>query len=71
MRLPNKVNRYRTTTIYQMVEIMNVINGNTSLVDLFSRVSNMMGPKEYYEALSALYAVGKIKFLDDGRIAKC
>ncbi len=71
MRFPNKVNRYKTTIIYQMTEILNSLGFESAPADLYRKVSKKMDSKAFYEALSALYAIGRIEMSEKGRIRKC
>lgn len=71
MKFPNKVNRYKTTAIYQMVEILNAINNDMLPTEIYIKVSSKMNVKEFYDGMSALFAIGKIKLLKDGRVRKC
>ncbi len=71
MKLPNKVNRYKTTIIYQMAEILSSISEDMLPTEIYMMVSMKMDAKEFYDGLSALFAIRKIEFLEDGRIRKC
>ncbi len=71
MKLPNKVNRYKTTIIYQMAEILSSISEDMLPTEIYMMVSTKMNAKEFYDGLSALFAIRKIEFLEDGRIKKC
>lgn len=71
MKFPNKVNRYKTTIIYQMAEVLCSLETNATVTELYRRISGKMDSKSFYEALSSLYAIGKIKMTIDGRIEKC
>ena len=71
MKLPNKVNKYKTTIVYQMVEILGSINGDVSPTEIYMKVSTKMNVREFYDGLSVLFAARKIDFLEDGRIRKC
>ncbi len=71
MKFPNKVNRYKTTIVYQMAEILDALETDLSLAELYCKVSPKMDSKAFYEALSALYAIGKIDMSERGRVRKC
>lgn len=71
MKLPNKVNRYKTTIVYQMAEILSSINDDMLPTEIYIMVYTKMNAKEFYDGLSALFAIGKIEFLEDGRVRKC
>lgn len=71
MKLPNKVNKYKTTIVYQMVEILGSINGDVLPTEIYMKVSTKMNVREFYDGLSVLFAARKIDFLEDGRIRKC
>ncbi len=71
MKFPNKVNRYKTTVIYQMVEILSSLKGDMLPTEIFMTVSSRMNAKEFYDGLSALFAIRKIDLLEDGKIRKC
>jgi hypothetical protein len=70
MKLPNKVNRYKTTIVYQMAEILSSINKDMLPTEIYMMVSTKMNAKEFYDGLSALFAIRKIEYLEDGRIRK-
>lgn len=71
MKLPNKVNKYKTTIFYQMIEILEILDNNKLPIDIYIKVSNKMTINEFIEALSVLFMINKIKLLNDGRITKC
>ena len=71
MKFPNKVNKYKNTVIYQMVEIADVIYEHMSITDLYFRVSHKMKPQGFYEGLSGLFALGEIELDDAGRVVRC
>lgn len=71
MKYPNKVNRYKTTIIYQMVEILNAINNDMLPTEIYMKVSKKMSPKEFCDGMSVLFAIRKIDFGENGRIRKC
>lgn len=71
MRFPNKVNRYKSTVIYQMVQVINALDAEMKPASLFVRLSKRMGAKDFYEALSCLYALGKVEFNEKGELRKC
>lgn len=71
MKFPNKVNRYKTTIIYQMAEILSVIDKDMLITEIYMKVSLKMNAKEFYDGMSALFAIRKINFGEDGRIRKC
>lgn len=54
-----------------MAEILYVSKDDISLTELYCMVSKEMDSKAFYEALSALYAIGKIEMSKNGRITKC
>lgn len=68
MKFPNKVNRYKTTTLFNMVEIITILKSDMLPTEIFAIVSRKMSALDFYEALTALYAVGKICYLKSGRI---
>lgn len=71
MKFPNKVNRYKTTTIYQMVEILSVIHQDMLPTEIYLNVRLKMNVKDFYDGMSALFAIKKIELVEDGRIRKC
>lgn len=71
MKLPNKVNKYKTTIVYKMVEILGSINGDVFPTEIYMKVSTKMNVREFYDGLSVLFATRKIDFLENGRIRKC
>ncbi len=71
MKFPNKVNRYKTTIIYQIVEILNAIDNEMLVTEIYMKVSSKMNTKEFYDGMSVLFAINKIDFTKDGRIRKC
>lgn len=71
MKFPNKVNRYRTTTIYQMAEILSVIHQDMLPTEIYIKVCSKMNVKDFYDGMSALFAIKKIELVKDGRIRKC
>ncbi len=71
MRFPNKVNRYKSTVIYLMVVIINALDAEMKPVDLFIKLSKKLDAKDFYEALSCLYALGKVEFNEKGELRKC
>ena len=71
MKFPNKVNRYKTTTIYQMVEILSVIHQDMLPTEIYLNVRLKMDVKDFYDGMSALFAIKKIELVKDGRIRKC
>lgn len=71
MKFPNKVNRYKTTTIYQMVEILSVIHQDMLPTEIYLNVRLKMNVKDFYDGMSALFAIKKIELVKDGRIRKC
>lgn len=71
MKFPNKVNRYKTTAIYQMVEVLKAINKDMFPIEIYMAVSSKMNAREFYDGMSALFAIGKIESLEGGRIRKC
>lgn len=54
-----------------MTEILSSIDGDMLPTELYLRVSKKMNAREFYDGLSALFAVRKIDLLEDGRIRKC
>ncbi len=71
MKFPNKVNRYKTTIIYQIVEILNAIDNEMLATEIYMKVSSKMNTKEFYDGMSVLFSINKIDFTKDGRIRKC
>lgn len=71
MKFPNKVNRYKTTIIYQMAEILNAIDKDMLITEIYMKVSSKMNAKEFSDGMSVLFAIRKIDFVEDGRIGKC
>ncbi len=71
MKFPNKVNRYKTTIIYQMAEILNAMDKDMLITEIYMKVSSKMNAKEFYDGMNVLFAIRKIDFVDDGRIRKC
>ncbi len=71
MKFLNKVNRYKTTILYQMIEILRVINKDMFLTEIYRKISSKMNVREFYDGMSALFAIKKVEFLNDGRIRKC
>lgn len=71
MKFPNKVNRYKTTIIYQMAEILNAMDKDMLITEIHMKVSSKMNAKEFSDGMSVLFAIRKIDFADDGRIRKC
>lgn len=71
MKFPNKVNRYKTTILYQMAEILNTVNKDMFPIEIYTKVSSKMNAKGFYDGMSALFAIRKIERLEDGRIRKC
>ena len=71
MKFLNKVNRYKTTILYQMIEILRVINKDMFLTEIYRKISSKMNVREFYGGMRALFAIKKVEFLKDGRIRKC
>ena len=71
MKFPNKVNRYKTTVIYHMAEILNAINNDMFPTEIYIKVSSKMNAKEFLDGMSALFAIQKVELLKEGRISKC
>lgn len=71
MRFPNKVNRYKTTVIFQMVLVINALDADMKPADLFIKLSKKLDAKGFYEALSCLYALGKVELNEKGELRKC
>lgn len=71
MKFPNKVNRYKTTIVFQMAEILNVIHQDMFPTEIYMKVRLKMNAKEFYDGMSALFAIRKIELVEDGRIRKC
>ncbi len=73
MRFPNKINRYRDTTLFYMVTILDTINHPISISHLFSKVKAKFSNDivNFEEALACLYAIGKIDINEQEEIYKC
>ena len=73
MKFPNKINRYRDTTLSYMVIILDAINHPMPLRHLFSKVKSKFpnGIADFEEALTCLYAIGKIDINEQEEIYKC
>lgn len=71
MKFPNKVNRYKTTIVYQMAEILSVIHQDMLPTEIYVKVRLKMNAKNFYDGMSALFTIKKIELVKDGRIRKC
>lgn len=73
MKFPNKVNLYRNTVIYAMSVVLNVLDRPISVTSLYTKVQTKMkeGPLSFLDALTCLYAIGKIEINDEEEISKC
>lgn len=71
MKFPNKVNRYKTTVIYRMVQIVDALDIEMKPAVLFLKLSKKMDARGFFEALGCLYALGKIEFNEKGELRKC
>ena len=54
-----------------MVQVINTLDEEIKPADLFIKLSKKMDAKAFYEALSCLYALGKVEFNEKGELRKC
>lgn len=73
MKFPNKVNPYHDTVVYAMSVVFDALDGPTKVVDLYVKVKSKMqdGILNFQDALSCLYAMGKIGINDREEIFRC
>lgn len=71
MKLPNKINAYHETTIYQMVMVLNVLKKPISPLTIYSKTKTLFGLGDLLEALACLYAIGEVELNEQGEIRKC
>lgn len=64
MKLPNKIIRYRESVISKFPSILNNLSrGESSVLDLYMAVKSQMDDiADFADALSSLYALGKINY---------
>lgn len=71
MKLPNKINAYRETTVYEMVTVLDILKKPLSLLAVYSKTKALFGLDGLLEALTCLYAIGKVELNEQGEIKRC
>ncbi len=71
MKLPNKINPYHETIVYQMVMVLKVLKRPLSPLIVYSKTKSLFGLDDLLEALTCLYAIGKIELNEQGKIRIC
>lgn len=71
MKFPNKINRYRTTVLCHMAIILSIYSQNISVTELYEKASKEMTIKDFFDALTCLYAIGGMRFDENGGIKRC
>lgn len=51
-----------------MVVILSAINKEMFPIEIYMKISSKMNTKEFYDGMSALFALQKIEIIKDGRI---
>lgn len=68
MRFPNKLFRYKETVIYDCSVIMETLEGETSVLDLYKACRNKCNSVQgFLDALDVLYALDKIDYDKNAR----
>ncbi len=68
MKFPNKLFEFRETVIFDCIKILEVLDEEMSVLDLYKLCRKKCnGIQEFYDALTVLYAIGKIDYDYDNR----
>ena len=72
MKFPNKVNSYKDTVIFAMPVVYDLMDKSRGITDLFVLAKqNGLGGDLVFDALTCLFAMNKIKIVDEGILVKC